>query len=114
VRRHLENLLHVGAHVELLQHLVALVQDKVAHAAELERALLAERLDAAGRADDDRRRVLLQLLLVLLDVDAAEEVGDLDAGHELGEARELVADLVMVVLFFCCFLCLCEEGVGEK
>jgi hypothetical protein len=39
------------------------------------------------------RGVGLQQVLVLLDGQAAKEVGDLDARHVDGEALELVADL---------------------
>lgn len=79
---------------QLLEDLVALVDDKVAHRREVERALVGELLDAPRGADDDRGRVALELGALLLDVEAAEVVADLDVGHELGEARELVADLV--------------------
>ena len=54
---------------------------------------LVHLLDAARGADHHLGRLVLQLLAVLLDVDAAEEVGHLDGGHVGGEARELVADL---------------------
>jgi hypothetical protein len=37
--------------------------------------------------------VVLELLPLLLDVQAAKVVAHLDVGHELGKARELVADL---------------------
>jgi len=50
-------------------------------------------LDAAGCANHHLGRRVLQLLPVLLDVDATEEIGHLDRGHVGGEARELVADL---------------------
>jgi len=94
VRRLPEDVLHVGAHVDLLEHLVALVQHEVPNAAHLQRTFLCERLDAPGRADHHDRVLLAQLLAVLLDVDAPEKVGHLDRGHELGEALKLVADLV--------------------
>lgn len=61
-------------------HLVALVDHEVAQRPELEVALLGELLDSPGRADDDvRRGGPLQDVLVLLDGQASEEVGDADA-----------------------------------
>ena len=93
MRGGLEQGLHVRPHLDVVQHLVALVDDKVAHAAQLEIALLGQLLEAAGRADDDVRGVVFQHVLVLLDGQAAKEVGDLDARHVDGEALELVADL---------------------
>ena len=63
-----------------LSHLVALVDHKVAQRPELEVALLGQLLDAARRADYDvRRRRAAEDVLVLLDGQAAEEVGDADA-----------------------------------
>ena len=40
--RELEDVLDVGPHVELLEHLVALVEDKVAHSVEVEDLLLGQ------------------------------------------------------------------------
>ena len=53
VRGHLEDLLDVGAHVELLEHLIALVQDEVAALLEGDVAVLGERLASTGGGDDD-------------------------------------------------------------
>ena len=50
---HLEDLLDVGAHVELLEHLIALVQDEVAALLEGDVAVLRERLASTGGGDDD-------------------------------------------------------------
>lgn len=49
--------------------------------------------DATRCADDDMRCRRLQRFFVLLDRHAAEEHGDLDAGHVLAEALVFLADL---------------------
>ena len=80
MRGELEDLLDVGAHLDVVEHLVALVDHKVAQRPELEVALLGQLLDAARRADDDVwRGGPLEDVLVLLDREPAEEVGDADA-----------------------------------
>mmetsp|Transcript_9342 Transcript_9342/g.40993 ORF Transcript_9342/g.40993 Transcript_9342/m.40993 type:complete len:344 (+) Transcript_9342:410-1441(+) len=94
VRGHLEDLLDVRAHVELLEHLIALVEDEVAALLERDVAVLGQRLAAAGGGDDDARGLLLELRLLLLDVDAAEDDGDVHRGEVRAEALELVLDLV--------------------
>ena len=88
-----EDLLDVAAHVKGVEHLVALVEHKVLDALEVERLGADEAEDAARGADDDVRAVLLQGLLVLVDGHAAEEDGDLEVLHVLGEALVLLGDL---------------------
>mmetsp|Transcript_13392 Transcript_13392/g.34357 ORF Transcript_13392/g.34357 Transcript_13392/m.34357 type:complete len:374 (-) Transcript_13392:267-1388(-) len=88
-----EDLLDVAAHIEAIQHLVALVQHKVAHRGQVKKLLVAQRQHAPGRAHHNVRRVLLQHLLVLLDRQAPEEIGHLDALKVPAKALKLVADL---------------------
>lgn len=93
VRRRLEDALDVAAHVELLEHLVALVEHKLLELGDVEVLLVDERQHAAGRADDDVRLVVLERRDVLLDADAAVEDGGAHLRQVLLEAVKLVADL---------------------
>ena len=72
-----EDFLDVAAHVQSVQHFVALVEDKVLDALEVEGLGADQSEDAAGGADDNARAVLLQRLLVLVNGHAAEEDGHL-------------------------------------
>ena len=76
-------------------HLVALVDDKVARAGEVEAPLVGERLDAPGRAHDDVRALVRRLERLALDLDgqAPEEVAHAHAGQVGREALVLVRDL---------------------
>lgn len=78
---------------ELFQHLVALVEDKVFDVLETKVLVADEGEGATGCAHHDVRAILAEHLLVLLDGQAAEEHGTLDAGHVLGEALILFANL---------------------
>ena len=78
---------------ELLQHLVALVQDKVLDVLQDQGLPADQGQRAARRPDHNVGAVLLQHLLVLLDGHAAEEHGRSHRGHVLGEALVLLADL---------------------
>jgi hypothetical protein len=93
VRGGLEDLLHVTAHVELLEHLVALVQDKVLDVLGDEVLVAHELQDAARRAHDDVRALGLQDALVLGHGHAAVEDLDLHVGQVAAEALKLVVDL---------------------
>lgn len=144
MRSELENVLDVSPHVELLQHLVALVEDKVTDRVEVEDLLLGQLrrhrlkgkvhvrgiargpewrvatipplpldqgkslrgglceeseemmpnlLNTAGGSDDDAGHLLLELILLLLDGDASEEVANLDTPEPAAEALKLVTDL---------------------
>ena len=79
---------------ELLEHLVALVEDKVLDALGDQLLVPHELRDAARRAHDDVRRLRLEDPLVLGDGDAAVEDLGLGVGEVAGEALELVGDLV--------------------
>ena len=94
VRRVLEDLLHVLAHVELLEHLVALVEDEVLDVRRDEVAVADQLEHAAGRAHDDVRRLRLEDALVLRGGHAAVEDLGLHVGQVAREALELVGDLV--------------------
>mmetsp|Transcript_23196 Transcript_23196/g.59619 ORF Transcript_23196/g.59619 Transcript_23196/m.59619 type:complete len:325 (+) Transcript_23196:629-1603(+) len=93
VRRELEDVLHVLAHVELLEHLVALIEDEVLDLAEVEVLVARKRQHAPRRADEDVRRVRLEDLLVLGDGHATVEDARLDVGQVPGEPHKLVVDL---------------------
>ena len=93
VRSESEDVLHVSAHVQRFQHLVTLVKDEMFDVLELERLLSRQRQDATRGADDDVRAILFQRVLVLFDVNPAEEDGCLDVGHVLGESVVFFGDL---------------------
>lgn len=50
-------------------------------------------LNTAGGSDDDAGHLLLELILLLLDGDASEEVANLDTPEPAAEALKLVTDL---------------------
>jgi hypothetical protein len=81
---------------ELLEQLVALVEDKVLDGRAVEGLVADEGVEPAGRADDNVRALVLGLerLDVGLDRGAAVENARPELGHELGEAGVLVLDLV--------------------
>ena len=106
---------------ESFEDLIGFVDDEALDRVQLELLLARELQHATRRADCDVRLRLRQQLVVLLcgvtvgekrtrrfressrgrgrfcqrtDVDAAKEDLDIDLGHVLGEARELLADLV--------------------
>lgn len=79
---------------ELLEHLIALVEDEVAALLEADVAVLGERLEAPGGGHDHAGRLLLELLPLLLDVDPTKHHRDVDVGQVGAEALELVADLI--------------------
>ena len=93
MRRRLENVLDILAHVEGLEHFVALVQDKVLALAQVEGLFAEEGEDAAGRSDDNVWRVGLEDLQVVLDRDATVKDVRLDVPHKLGKSAVFVLDL---------------------
>ena len=50
-----EDILNVASHVQLLQHLVAFVQDEMLDVLQVERAVSGQRQNPAWGADDDVR-----------------------------------------------------------
>jgi len=88
VRRRSEDVLHVAAHVELFQHLVALVEHEMLDVLETQLAAADEREDTAWRTDDDVRRRLAEHFAILLDWHAAEEDANFDR-------REVFAESIM-------------------
>lgn len=88
VRRKMEALL-----TQLFQHLVALVQHKVLDVLHAEGLVPNEGQGAPRSPHNNVRAVLLQGVLVVLDGHPPEEHGNLHAGHVLGEALVLLADL---------------------
>ena len=93
VWRLLEDILDITAHVERLEHLVALVEDKVLALLQIDRLFAEKREEAAWSGDNNVRRLRLQDVQIPLDANAAIEDIDLDRRHVLCEARELVSDL---------------------
>mmetsp|Transcript_32415 Transcript_32415/g.81591 ORF Transcript_32415/g.81591 Transcript_32415/m.81591 type:complete len:218 (-) Transcript_32415:273-926(-) len=91
---HLEDLLHVAAHVELLKHLVTLVQDEVTALLQADVAVAGKRLESPRGGHNHVGGLLLELLLLLLEVHTTEHHHDMHVGQVRGEALELVADLV--------------------
>ena len=67
VRSHLEDGLYIPAHVKLVQHFVALVEDEVLQLAQVEVVATDQRQKATWSTYEDLRRILLQLLDVLGD-----------------------------------------------
>jgi len=80
---------------DLVQHLVALIQDEPLHTAQAKLLLADEGVEATRGGDDDVWVSLLvgEELLVLLDVGATVEDRRLNLRHVLAEALVLVADL---------------------
>merc|ERR1719507_2643923 len=88
-----ENLLHVASHVQLLKHLVTLIQDKVLQI--LQRKLLGsdQSQNPARGAGHNVGAVVLQHLLVLGNGKSSEEHTNLDCREELAEPLIFLADL---------------------
>lgn len=82
-------------HTDLIEHLVALIQNESLNTAESELLLPDEGIETSGcRNDDVRMRLLvLQNLLVLLDVGTAVEHGRLHLRHVLAETLIFVTNL---------------------
>ena len=80
----------------LVQHLVALVEDKVLQVGKAKMPVAYEGVDTTGGTDNDVGVSVLvaQELDVLLDGSSTVEDTDLDVWQELGETVVLVADLV--------------------
>ena len=78
---------------ELLQHLVALVQDEVLDVLEVEGLVSHQRQDAPGRAHHNVGTVGLEGLLVLLDGEPSKEHAHLHVVKVLAETLVLLVDL---------------------
>lgn len=91
-----EDLLHVSSHINLVEHLVTLVNNESLDVAETEVLVSDEGMKSTGSGDNHVRRGLLVLdqLNVLLDGGSSVENGGLDVGQVLGESGVLVHDLV--------------------
>lgn len=88
-----EDLLHVAAHVQLFQHLVALVEDEVLEVFQLKLLVSNQRHYSARSSHHNVRIDGLESFLVLLDGQSAEKDGHLHLGHVLAKALVLFADL---------------------
>lgn len=78
---------------QLLQHFITLIKHKVFDVLQAEALVVDEGQCTSWSSDDDVRTVFLQDVLVLLHGHATEEHGHFNAGHVLGEALVLFADL---------------------
>jgi GTPase involved in cell partitioning and DNA repair len=67
------NIIHIEVRTEVLEHLVALVQDESLDLVDLELLLCNELLATSGGGHDDMRRIISQQLVVLTDRDTTEE-----------------------------------------
>mmetsp|Transcript_39396 Transcript_39396/g.51560 ORF Transcript_39396/g.51560 Transcript_39396/m.51560 type:complete len:390 (+) Transcript_39396:638-1807(+) len=93
--RSLEDLLDVAAHVDILEHLIALVENEHLQVVQVQGLVLGQVQDTAWGAHDDVGSVgALQQLLLLLKGLATEDAFSLNVWHELGETREFALDLV--------------------
>lgn len=95
LRRGTEDLLDVTAHVDLVEHLVALVKDEHADATQTQVLVPDKRIKPTGSSNDDVRVsvLVLEKLGILHDGGSTVEDADLDLGHVLGETSVLVLDL---------------------
>lgn len=91
-----EDLLNVTAHVELLEHLVALVENKVLDRVRLELAIADEGKGTTRSSNDNVRALFLvrQNLAVGGDGCSTVEDGSANVCHVLAETDKLVTDLV--------------------
>lgn len=96
VRGSPENVLDIPPHVDLLEDLVALVNDKVLDTRDLEALVAHERVHTARSADNNVGALGLILEHGLVLGNGCATVDDTSAhiGHVLGESSVLVADLV--------------------
>lgn len=80
---------------ELVKHLVALIKNELANAAELEMLVTDESVETAGSGDDDMWVVFaIEKLDVLLDGSTTVEDAGFDVWHVLSEALVLGTNLV--------------------
>lgn len=93
---HSENLLDISSHINLVEDLVTLIDDKGLDVAESQVLVSDQGVQSAGGSDNDVGGGLLVLdqLNVLLDGGTSIEDGGLDVGQVLGESGVLVHDLV--------------------
>ena len=93
INAHLSILSYTLELTQLLQHFVALIQDKVLDVLGVERLVLDQGQDPPRGTHHDVRAVVLQHLLVLLDADTTKEDGDLDVVKVLAETLVLLINL---------------------
>jgi hypothetical protein len=96
LRSSTENVLHISAHVRLVEHLVTLVEDKDANAAKSQSLVTDKSLETTRSTDNDMRASFLVLERLHVGLDGSTTIEDtgLDVGHVLAETVVLVADLV--------------------
>mmetsp|Transcript_72534 Transcript_72534/g.204553 ORF Transcript_72534/g.204553 Transcript_72534/m.204553 type:complete len:203 (-) Transcript_72534:224-832(-) len=89
-----EDLLNVLTHVELVHALVALVEDELSELVQLQALLPDQGEQPSWSSDEDVGAAVLQHLLVLGDGDTTVHYASLHGREILGEAVELMLDLV--------------------
>lgn len=95
MRRLLEDVLDVRAHVDILENLIALVEDEHLEVVQFKGSILGEMEDTAWGADNDVRSVgALEHLLLLLERLTTQDALSSNVGDELGETSEFTLDLV--------------------
>jgi hypothetical protein len=94
VGRLAKDLLNIAAHIELREHLIALIEHKMLDLVEHHPPSANDEIDHAARgADNDVGAVVLQKLTVLRNGDASVKYGTLDVLEVLGKPLVLVVNL---------------------
>lgn len=88
-----EDVLNVSAHADILEAAVELINDEPLDLLSIEGAILDERVETAGGADNDGGDLLLELANVLDLAHAAVEAAGGAVGKVLVEALELILEL---------------------
>jgi len=91
-----KDILHIPTHIDLLEDLVALINNKVLNTRDLEALVADESVHSTGGTDNDVRALGLVLKhgLVFGDGRASVDNTGADIGHVLGETGVLVSDLI--------------------
>mmetsp|Transcript_13229 Transcript_13229/g.30885 ORF Transcript_13229/g.30885 Transcript_13229/m.30885 type:complete len:226 (-) Transcript_13229:39-716(-) len=88
-----EDFLNVPSHVQGFKHAIALVQDKMLYAVELEILIPSQSQNATGGSHHNVRAVVLENFLVLLDRDSSVKDSGLYLRQVLAESLVLVGNL---------------------
>jgi len=89
-----EDGLNITTHVEVLEHLIALIQNESLDLVSLEFLLIDELLDTTRSTNNNMRGVLSQELIMLTNRDASIEDAHLDGRKIFGEANKFLANLI--------------------
>lgn len=94
MRSSLEDGLNVATHLELLEHLIALIQNEALQAIQLQLLLVHQLKDTTWGTNNNVWSLSLEQLAMLGNWDTTEEHLDLDLWQVLGETKELLANLI--------------------